>query len=58
MCTSHITSSVRYKPKNFVSFLYLMSRSWNTISGFKLRLFCQAWNDIAMVFFRVYYKLI
>jgi hypothetical protein len=23
---------------------------WNTISGFKLLLFCQAWNDIAMVF--------
>jgi len=49
MCTSHFTSLVRYKPKNFVSFLYLMSMSWNTISGFKLLLSCQAWNYIAMV---------
>jgi DNA-binding LytR/AlgR family response regulator len=50
MCTSHFTSSVRYKLKNVVSFLYFMSISWNTISGFKLLLFCQAWNDIAIVY--------
>ena len=48
-CTFHFTSSAKCKPKNFVSLLYLIIMSWNIISGVGLFLFCQAWNDIAMV---------
>ena len=33
---AHPILHLQYNPKNFVSFLYLMSISWNAISGFNL----------------------
>jgi hypothetical protein len=37
------------KPKKFVSYLYLIYILLNVIWGFKRLLFCQVWNDIAVV---------